>query len=111
MSLNTYTDFSNMARHLNNHILPHLLAQPSHLAYTGEVSWTPAADPVVLKISKLTRPMITVAMAVSTTTTTKIIEKANRRWGIKLLPENVQICSKPNSLAPKTPNGRRNFLP
>jgi hypothetical protein len=37
------------------------------------------ADPVVLKLSKLTRPMIALTKAVSTTTTNKIIEEANMR--------------------------------
>jgi hypothetical protein len=74
-----------------------------------EVSGTLVADPMVLKLNKLIRPMIALTKAVSTTTiATKIIEEANRHGGVKLLPENVRICSMPNSLVPKTLDGRRN---
>jgi hypothetical protein len=108
-SLNAYADISNMARHLNSHVAPRPLAQPYHMAVTGEVSGPPMAYPVVLKLNKQTRPMIALTKAVSTAVTTKIIEEANKRWGIKLLPENVRICSMPDPLAPKTADGRRSF--
>jgi hypothetical protein len=79
-SPNAYTYFSNTERRLNNHVVPHPIAQPSHLAVTGEVSRTQAADPVVLKLSKLTRPIIALTKAVSTTTTYK-----NCRGGLHAL--------------------------
>jgi hypothetical protein len=47
----------------------------------------------------------------STSATKTIIEEANKRWGVKLLPANVRICSKPNHLAPINPDGRRSFSP
>jgi hypothetical protein len=43
------------------------------MAVTDEVSGTTTSDPVVLKLNKLTRPMIALTKAVATTTTTKII--------------------------------------
>jgi hypothetical protein len=45
--------------------------------------------------------MIALTLAISTTTTKKIIVEARRRWGVKLLQENTRIYTKPNPLAPK----------
>jgi hypothetical protein len=66
---------------------------------------------VLLAISKLTLPKIGLALVISTSTTKKIIEEASKRGGIKLLPEDVKICSRPNPQAPKNPEGRRYFFP
>jgi hypothetical protein len=64
-----------------------------------------------LKLNKLAPIVITLPLAVATSTTKKIIEEAGRRWGIKLLHENIRICSKPNPLTPKTLDGRWKFPP
>jgi hypothetical protein len=80
-SLNAYADQSNRSRHVNSHVIPRPLTHTSHRAVTGKVYGTPASDPVVLKLNKLTRPMIARTKAVSTTTTTTIIEEGNKRWG------------------------------
>jgi hypothetical protein len=55
--------------------------------------------------------MIALTLAVSTSTTKKTVEEAGRRSGVKLLHGNIGIYSKPNPLAPKTPDGRRKFPP
>jgi hypothetical protein len=54
------------------------------VAAIGEVFGTPSKDPVVLNLSKLTRPNIGLALSISTSTTKKIIEEAIKRWGVKL---------------------------
>jgi hypothetical protein len=92
-SLNAY--FSKRVRHLNTPVVPRPLAQPFHMAVTNEASGTLAADPVILKLNKLTRPMIALTTAVATTTTSMIIEEANICRGVKLLPEKVRIFSCP----------------
>jgi hypothetical protein len=66
---------------------------------------------VVLKLNKLTWPKISFTKVVSATTTNKIIEDANKRWRAKLLPDKVKIYSRPNPLAPKTHEDRRNSFP
>jgi hypothetical protein len=42
---------------------------------------------VLLKLNKLTRPVIALTLAVVTPTTKKIIEEAGRRRGVKLLQD------------------------
>jgi hypothetical protein len=81
------------------------------LAVTHEFFGTPSKDTVVRLLNKLTRLKIGLTLAISTSTTKNIIEEANKRWGVNLLPDNVTICTKPNPLTPKTPDGRRNFPP
>jgi hypothetical protein len=66
---------------------------------------------MVLKLDKLTRPMIPLKIAVSTTTTKKIIEEVIKRRGAMLVPENVGMYSRPTPLAPKTPDVSRKFYP
>jgi hypothetical protein len=38
-------------------------------------------------------PKIGLALAISTSITKKIIEEADKRWGVKLLPAKAWICS------------------
>jgi hypothetical protein len=40
-----------------------------------------------------------------------IIEEARKGGAVKLLPDNVRVYSRSNPLAPKIPEGRRNFPP
>jgi hypothetical protein len=78
-SLNAYANFSNIARHLNNPVVLRPLAPPSHIVVNCKVYGTPTLDPVVLRLNKLTQPMIALTKLVSTnTTTTKIVEEANK---------------------------------
>jgi hypothetical protein len=74
-----YEDLSNRARHLNSPVVPRPLAHRPHTAVTGKAYGNPATEHVVLQLNKLTRPMIVMALAVSTTTTKEIIEEAGRR--------------------------------
>jgi hypothetical protein len=69
------------------------------MANPREVYGTPRKDPVVLKLSKLIRPEIGLTLAMFASTTKNLIEEANKLWGVKLLPANVRICSKPYPLA------------
>jgi hypothetical protein len=58
----------------------------------------------VLELRKLNRPKIGLTMAISIrrSTTKKIIEEASKHWDVKLLPDNIGICTKAKPLAPNT---------